>query len=262
MYKHHEESLAIMKKYFQQMPEAIALVFGGSVAKGTERPDSDLDAMVIVSPEYYDKRKAAGTLCETINGMCTYPGGYFDCKYMTKEYLRAAAEHGSEPTRNSFIKSRVLFSHDPEIEGIVNRIPVFQTSEMPDKMLSFYSLFSLQYDYFWKACHPDGFMRFRAVSEIIYAVYRMILQENHILFPSNRRLEETAFAAPCKPENLAALAHALETEQSDAACDAFVQAFLRWTSYPKPKDYSLILSRYQADYETWWLRQRPLVDEW
>ncbi len=52
-------------------------------------------------------------------GHCTYPEGYFDVKYMTKDYITVAAEKASEPTRNSFVKARVLFSSDPEIEDIV-----------------------------------------------------------------------------------------------------------------------------------------------
>ena len=46
MYKHHEESIENMKKYFENMG-AIALILGGSVAKGKARPDSDLDGMEI-----------------------------------------------------------------------------------------------------------------------------------------------------------------------------------------------------------------------
>ena len=54
MYQHHEESLKILEDMFRGREEVIALVFGGSVAKGMERPDSDLDAMVIVTDAYFD----------------------------------------------------------------------------------------------------------------------------------------------------------------------------------------------------------------
>ena len=104
MYQHHEESL----KIFREREGVIALVFGGSVAKGMERPDSDLDGMVIVTDACYEELAKENRLAEVIPGHCTYEGGYFDVKYMTKEYLRQAAEKGSEPTRNSFVKSRVL----------------------------------------------------------------------------------------------------------------------------------------------------------
>ena len=47
MYQHHEESLKILEDMFQGREEVIALVFGGSVAKGcllyTSEPDEGLD---------------------------------------------------------------------------------------------------------------------------------------------------------------------------------------------------------------------------
>lgn len=117
MYKHHEESLKILEDMFRGRDEVIALVFGGSVAKGVERVDSDLDAMVIVTPEYFEECMRENRTAECIFE-CTYEGGYFDIKYMTKEYLMQAAEKGSEPTRNSFVKSRVLFPVIRRLRGL------------------------------------------------------------------------------------------------------------------------------------------------
>jgi len=262
MYQHHEDSLKNMVDYFKDQDEIIALVFGGSVAKGMERIDSDLDAMVIISSMLYEEKKKKGMLSEVISDKCTYEGGYFDIKYMTKEYLQAAAIKGSEPTRNAFIAAKVLFSSDPEIEAIVNAIPVFQEKEMADKQLSFYSALNLNYMYFWKDCKPEGYMKTHVVAEIIYMIYRMILQENHILFPSNRRLEETVLHASNKPDGIVDLAKSFAATYDDAACDSFVKAFQEWTSYKEPEDLSIILSRYQEDYETWWMKPRPLVNEW
>lgn len=262
MYQHHKDSLEILVGYFKEKEEVIAIVFGGSVAKGMERPDSDLDAMVVVTPEEYERRKASGTLTEAITGKCTYEGGYFDIKYMTKEYLEAASQKGSEPTRNSFLCAKVLYSKDPEIEEIVNHIPVFQKEEMPDKQLSFYSALMLNYHYFWKDCKPEGYMKIHVMSEIIYMVYRMILQENEVLFPSNRRLEETVDKLENKPKDIVKLGLKFAETGVDVDCEAFVSKFLNWTSYQAPSDISRILTRYTEDYETWWKRPRPLVNEW
>lgn len=90
------------------MIKTIALILGGSVAKGTERSDSDLDGLVVVSDEIYEEKKKANATAETINGFCTYEGGYFDIKYLTKGFLEDAAEKGSEPARNVFDKCKVL----------------------------------------------------------------------------------------------------------------------------------------------------------
>ena len=46
MYQHHLDSIEKMKEYFFGREGVIALVLGGSVAKGNERPDSDIDGMV------------------------------------------------------------------------------------------------------------------------------------------------------------------------------------------------------------------------
>lgn len=262
MYRHHEESLKIMEEFFRNRQEVIALIFGGSVAKGTERPDSDLDAMVIVSDEYYEKLLEENRTAETISGLCTYEGGYFDVKYMTKDFLRAAAEKGSEPTRNSFIKSRVLFSDDPEIAPLVAAIPVFQEKEMEEKMLSFYSDLQLNYHYFWKCCAPEGYMRARTASEIVYSIYRLILQENRVLFPCNRRLEETVAALENKPEGIVELCRRFCETMEDELADRIVESYHAWTCYPHQEDPSVYQSRYCADFEQWWRNPRPLIAEW
>lgn len=262
MYQHHEDSLKIMKEYFEKDPEVTALILGGSVAKGCERSDSDLDAMVVVPGEVYERLAAENNTVRTVTGKCTYEHGYWDLKYMTKEYLREAAEKGSEPTRNSFVKSRVLFSEDPEIPEIVARIPVFQKREKEEKLLSFYANFSLNYYYFLKSCHADGYMRIHAVSEIIYSLYRMILQEKEMLFPCNRRLEETVAGISRETEQLTVLGRKLAESQMVEDADQFVTYFRQISTYQPPEDYARVLTQYARDFEQWWRMPRPNINEW
>ncbi len=262
MYKHHEESLGRLKEYFADREEVIAVIFGGSVAKGCERPDSDLDAMIVVTDEAYERRVESNTTAETIDGYCTYEGGYFDVKYMTKGFLQDAAKKGSEPARNAFLKSRVLFTKDEEIPQIVDKIPVFQKQEKEEKMLSFYADFWLNYYYFLKSCPVDGYMKLHAVNEVIYSIYRMILQENEILFPSNRRLEEFVEKISEETAQLTALGRAAAKTQEMADVDAFVQFFLQITSYEISSNIGNVLSRYTTDFEQWWRVPRPNINEW
>lgn len=262
MYQHHRESLENLKKYFSEKEEVIALIFGGSVAKGCERPDSDLDAMVVITEEAYALRVQNNTTAETISGYCTYEGGYFDIKYMTKEFLRDAAQKGSEPARNAFVKARVLFTKDLEIPQLVSEIPVFQKGEKEDKMLSFYADFWLNYYYFLKSCPIDGYMKLHAVNEVIYSIYRMILQENEILFPSNRRLEEFVEKVSDKTAALVSLGKKAAKSQEMADVDAFVTYFLEILCWQTPMDIGNVLSRYTMDFEQWWRIPRPNVNEW
>lgn len=262
MYKHHEDSLKNLIAYFEGKPGVIALVFGGSVAKGCERPDSDLDAMVVLTDEAYEEKLRTKSTAESISGFCTYPEGYFDIKYFNKQYLMDAAEKGSEPTRNAFVKSRVLFSSDPEIESIVERISTFNEKERDEKLLSFFADFWLNYYYFLKECPIDGYMKVHVTAEIIYSVYRMILQENRVIFPSNRRLEEFVEAISDDTAKLVELGRKYAASQSMEDADAFVKQFYAITTYKPPRDGATILSTYVSDFEQWWRVPRPNINEW
>ena len=262
-YPHHLEAVKELISIFREKEGVIALVFGGSVAKHMEREDSDIDAMVIVTEEFYERKRKVNCIAECISmGDCAYPGGYFDVKYMTKDYIRDAAEKGSEPTRNSFIGSHVLFSADEEVTELVRRIPVFQKQEFEEKMLSFFSNLQLNYNYFWKACRPEGYMKLKVASEIVYSLYRMVLQENEILFPCNRRLEQFVKLAPDQPEHLVEYCEEFCRTLEDDPLDKALEAWKAWTHYQYPTDSAVCQSRYCDDFEQWWRVPRPLVSEW
>lgn len=262
-YPHHREAVKELISIFREKEGVIALVFGGSVAKHMEREDSDIDAMVIVTEEFYERKRKVNCIAECISmGDCAYPGGYFDVKYMTKDYIRDAAEKGSEPTRNSFIGSHVLFSADEDVTELVRRIPVFQKQEFEEKMLSFFSNLQLNYNYFWKACRPEGYMKLKVASEIVYSLYRMVLQENEILFPCNRRLEQFVKLAPDQPEHLVEYCEEFCRTLEDDPLDKALEAWKAWTHYQYPTDSAVCQSRYCDDFEQWWRVPRPLVSEW
>ena len=261
MYKHHEESIENMKEFFRNQG-AVALILIGSVAKGTEREDSDLDCAVILSQEEYAQKEKDNITSETVEGLCTYEGGYFDVKYMTKGYLKELAEKGSEPARSTFIKSGILFCNDTEIEDILPRIPVFQTREKEEKLLSFYADFWLNYYYFLKSCPIDGYMKMHTIAEIIYSVYRMILQENEILFDCNRRLEKQVESISPQTAELVRLGRKLEVSQSIEDTDRFVNKYIEISAYAPPENIAVVLTQYAKDFQEWWIKPRPNIHEW
>jgi len=262
MHKHHEESINNLIEYFKANREVIAIVLGGSLARGTERADSDVDALVIVTDGYYKKLCAENRQAEVIHGHCTYENGIFDIKYLTKDFLEAAALRGSEPTRNSFIKARCLYTKDSDIENIVPKIGVFQVHEVNEKMFSFYSGISLHYGYFWKISANNLHLRVRSASEIVLFGYRMLLQENHVLFPSQRRLTETTASLARKPEHIIEKGELLLKTLTNEAADDFVNSILGFIKYKPPENKEEIGTRFIDDNEFWWYKNRPIVTEW
>lgn len=249
MYKHHEDSIENMIKHYRENPEIKALFLIGSVATGTERPDSDIDAVAVVSKDYYEQKKSTDGLEEVYYGKCTYEGGYFNIHYMTRENLEQIADNGSEPMRNMFSCARTLYCDEQDLPGLVSSIPIFQKGEAKAKQFRFYCTLKMFYIYFWAVCKPEGFMRLHVADGMIYNLYRLILIENEILFPSMRKLEEYVKGAPNKPEGIIEKCRRFMQTLSDEDCLAIVESYEAWTGYDYPKDHNIIMNNFADPYE-------------
>ena len=264
MLQHHIDSIQKLKDYFIGMEGLVAIVLDGSVVKGNARPDSDIDAVIVVTEEKFAQLAAQNRLAEVIPGHCTYEGGYFDIKYKTKAILQRSALHASEPTRNAYVKAQVIYTTDAEIEQIVPRISAYPEHETADKIACFNANLQLNRGYFLQ-CVPESnaYMRAHLADEIVYSVYRLILAENRVLFPCNRRLEEAVRSCAHRPENILALGAAFLKEITPERCEAFVGAFLAQTQLSLTQDVSENCSRYVRFYEDWWREEHPpFPNEW
>ena len=264
MYRHHEESAQKLKEYFEGQEGVVAVILDGSTVKGTARPDSDIDAIVVVTPARYRALAAENRLAEVIYGHCTYEGGYFDIKYKTKEILRRAAAHASEPTRNAYVKARVLSTTDPEIPALVAAIEAYPEHTAAEKLACFSANLQLNRGYFLNIVPADNaYMRAHLAQEIVYSVYRLILLENRVLFPCNRRLEEAVRGCKKRPADILQRGAAFLASVTPEACEAFVGAFLTKTELHVEQDISRSCSQYVKYYEDWWLEDAPpFPNEW
>lgn len=264
MYPHHIQSAQKLREYFEGQEGVIAVVLDGSTVKGNARPDSDIDAIIVVTEEKYAELAAQNRLAEVIPGHCTYEGGYFDIKYKTKAILRRAAEFASEPTRNAYVKAQVLCTTDAEIPALVAAIERYPEHTVADKIRCFCANLQLNRGYFLNIVPEDNsYMRAHLAQEIVYSVYRLILIENRALFPCNRRLEETVRACKKRPDDILELGKAFLQEITVERCEAFVQAFWKQSDLPLNDDVSESCSQYVKYYEDWWLEQNPpFPNEW
>lgn len=265
MLTHHAESLTRMVDLLQRREGVLGVVFGGSVAQGRERPDSDLDAMVVLEDEIYARLRAENRLCECIHGHCTYPGGYFDVKYMTMDYLRAAAEHGSDPTRNSFVKSRVMFSRVEDLEDIVRRIQTYPVAKKRERIELFASILLLSGGYLFDCARidaRDSYLTPRAVCDAVYGGLRMLLARNEVFFPCHRNMMAYAARLPDAPENIADLANAFLAGPTPATRDAFTQAICRHPGWDLDfGDHNHFYAVYVKYMEQSWLESEANVFE-
>lgn len=81
MHPHHLISIQRVTEYFQRDPEVIALLLGGSIAHGFETETSDVDIVIFVSDEEYQRRLASNQIHFFNTELTTYAGGYVDGEY-------------------------------------------------------------------------------------------------------------------------------------------------------------------------------------
>ncbi len=264
MLQHHLESIKKLKDHFADHNEVVAIILDGSIVKGTARPNSDIDAILIVEKEFYDTCAKQNRLGEVIYGYCTYPEGYFDIKYKTKEFLQQAAQYASEPTRNAYLQAEVLYTKDPEIQSLVRAIATYPEHDRPEKIRCFNANLQLNRGYFLH-CVPETniYMRTHLATEIVYSVYRLILAENRKLFPCNRRLEEAVFECTNRPPDILSLGQTFLKDISVENCERFVQAFWKQSELPLTDEININCSNYIRFYEDWWQNVRPpFPNEW
>lgn len=264
MYKHHEDSIKNLIDMYKDNTEVLAVILGGSIAKGKERIDSDIDATIIVSEDMYRKLSQENKLSVCIFGHCTYENGYFDLKHFTKNYILQAAKTGSEPTRNAFIGARCILSKDSEIVDIIKKIPVYPQWEKEEKILSFYSAFNLSSGFFWSEAQKakDTYLIIRTAADIVLFGMRMLLAYNEKLFPCQKWLMRAVSEIEKKPENIIEKANDFLHKLDEKSKEDFVNSILSFGNWNIPDDFSKTLTRYVEDNEQWWYNSQPNIAEW
>jgi len=243
-HKHHEVSVEKMIEHYKQDDSIQALFLVGSVATQTERPNSDLDGVAIVDSETLQKKREAGILAEVVHGKCTYEGGYFDVSFMDKASLKQLITDGSEPMRNKFNCAKTLFCEDEELIDIVANIPVFPQEKKAEMQLKFYCTFKQFHRYFWNACQPTGFMRHHIAHGMVFNLYRLILLENDLLFPSMRMLEDAVIKAENKPAGIVEQCHRFLKNLSNEDAQKLIDIYENWTIYDYPKEHKIIMNNF------------------
>lgn len=139
MEPHHVRSINNLTEAFEAEPTVLALILGGSIAHGFEKPDSDIDVTIVVDPAEYQARVQSDRLHYNNRELCTYEKGYIDGKYVDVEFLRTVAERGSDPARYAYHGSRILFSRVAGLEQLlvaITRYPVEQKGERIERFIA------------------------------------------------------------------------------------------------------------------------------
>ena len=230
--EHHQRGIDRLADAYRDDPEFLALIIGGSVAKGYARDDSDVDFMIVATDEAFERRFAARDLFINRTDLTDYDKGFVDGKIINLAYLEDAAESGNEPTRAAFIGAFAAYSHIADLDALLQRIPVYPEDGHDERIKAFYSMAFIQNWLFHEADrHGNRYTLLRAASQLALFSGRLVLAHNRQLFPYHKWLPRTLDAAPDKPDDFMKRFNALLDEPSAKHATALyecVRDFCDW----------------------------------
>lgn len=259
MKPHHKKAIEEFVESIKQDKRFLALIIGGSVAKGMERDDSDIDVVLVATDEEFKKRKKNNMFLYYTKEFCDYPEGYIDGKVVDLQFLKTVAERGSEPARDAFNGAWIAYSKIPELEDLFKKIPVFQKEEKLVKIQKFYAQFETA-NWIIKEAERrnDDYLLTRGITDLILFGGRLILEHNEILYPFHKLLMQTLEKAPEKPENLTLLINTLLKNRNSKNAQVLyntIKDFRKWEA----REFWAI--RFMLDTELAWIERKPYVGD-
>lgn len=258
---HHQRAIDRLADAYRHDPRFIGLIIGGSIAKGYAREDSDVDFLIIANDEEFEQRLAARDLFINRRDLCDYDGGFVDGKIINLAFLENLARHGNEPSRAALEGAFVAFSHIPDLDALLQRIPVYPAAGHAGRIKAFYSMAFIQHWLFHEAArHQNRYTMIRAASQLALFSGRLILAHNRKLFPYHKWLPRALEAVPRRPAGfMRCFENLVDSPSSDNATSLFEQVrdFEDW-GVSDLEAYTWFMT----DVEWSWLCDKTPIEDW
>ena len=258
---HHQQAIDRLADAYRDDPRFLGLIIGGSIAKGYARDDSDVDFLIIATDDEFEHRFTSRDLFINRRDLCDYESGFVDGKIVNLAYLEDVAEIGNEPSRAAFEGAFAAYSHIPDLDDLLRRIPVYPEAGHAERIKAFYSMAFIQHWLMHEAeRHGNRYTQTRAASQLALFAGRLILAHNRRLFPYHKWFSRTLEAVDNKPERfMACFDRLLEQPSGDHATALFelVRDFRDW-GVSDLDAYTWFMT----DVEWSWMSGRTPMEDW
>ncbi|WP_426626060.1 hypothetical protein ACPPVW_08510 [Leifsonia sp. McL0607] len=250
--EHHERAISRYVADVSADPEVLAVLVSGSVARGAERADSDVDLYLVVSERRWDEAYQARRLMYTSTDGIGYDEGYFDIKLATLSYLDDAAERGDDPVRDSFASARVAFSRVADLDARLARVVELSAGDWRDRVAGFVAQCRLHGGYFLPQAyeHGDPLLLAHASVHLVTSAARALLAHNGVFFPGPKYLRARVEGLSSAPPGFSDLLDAVIASPSPTTAGALLAAVEESVGDALPRDETL--SRFVLDNELAW----------
>jgi predicted nucleotidyltransferase len=255
--RHHAEAVERFVARSSQDPDVLGVVISGSLARGVERADSDIDLYLVVTEDRWNRALDINRLMYVDREDAGYEGGYFDIKLATLSYLDDAALRGDDPVRDSFAHAKVAFSRVPDLGERLARAAEVPEDQWRSRMASHIAQARLHGGYFLRngVEHGDPLLTAHAAVHLATSSCRALLALNRVLFAGPKYLGSAVAGLADKPdgfdEAVAELVQRPTIEAGAVVLDLLENAAV-W-----PLDSDGTLSTFILDNELAWRYQVP-----
>lgn len=253
--QHHDEAVARYVERVRRRPEVLGVLLAGSVARGQERDDSDVDLVLVVTEEEWSRAVAEDRVMVVETEGADYDGGYFDVKLATRALLVAAGERGDDPVRRSLAEARVVLDRGADLEGALARIRTARPDRGP-LVRAFVAQARVHGDYFLsEGLHRDDpLLTAHAAVHLATSAARALLALHDRAFPGPKQLLDEVRSLP-GGHDLADAVVAAVTAPGGATASALLETLDAATGTTSSATGSL--SRFVLDNELAWFTGRP-----
>jgi len=201
MREHHRRAIDVLSKKLSGDPTVLALIIGGSVAKGYAREASDVDCYIVVPDDQFSERLSARDTHYMDRDVCDYEGGYVDGKYISLDWMKKCAKVGNEPTRWSFCDAEVEFSRADNLQDLIDEIARYPKDEKEERIRKLTIQFHVHAWFTREAVQREDryFLSYSANNLVLFGG-RMILVLNEMLYPCPKWFMHELANAPRKPD--------------------------------------------------------------
>lgn len=260
MRSHHQKSIDTFVGLYQNESSVLVLLLCGSIAHGFDKPESDIDVCIVVTPEEYEKRKAENKLAFSLHDICSYPNGYIDCKVVDINFLKKIAKQGSDAIRYAFKNNTVLYSKIENIQSLLDNITRYPIEQVAERRKRFASQLLAWKWYYSEAVKKENkYLEFLAIQKLVLFSSRIVLNENELLYPFHKwmlRVVETAKQQPDQfTHRINGLLESHTLEKVNQFCEDifnyidFTEKTVDWPNY------------FLKDSEQNWINHEPPIDD-
>ncbi len=260
MEKHHEDTINIFIDKYKNTEGLLAVLLAGSLAHGFAKSSSDVDILLIITDEEYEKKKTEKKLAFSVWDFVTYKGGYVDCKFLCPSSIKRIADKGSDPARYAFKDSVFLLCRDESLKTLIQKVSVYPQHQYENRRYRFVCQILAWKWYMSQAEEKESlYLKYLSAQRLVLFACRSVLNENAMLYPYHKWLLKETEMAKNKPGGFMGIVESFLSKPSFTGAQSLADSILAFLGVKEQEvDWS---NQFMKDSEMNWIEHEAPIDD-